>query len=80
MRTCVRSFRRGTRRKTIGDVVDGLYDVGIGHVLVVDGHSEDDIREIARVQPERIVVDRRKLIAILNSCRIPIAEPVASPG
>lgn len=28
----------------------GLYDVGIGHILVVDGHSEDDTREIARAQ------------------------------
>ncbi|MXR21048.1 S-layer glycoprotein N-glycosyltransferase AglJ [Halobacterium bonnevillei] len=33
--------------KTIADVVEGLYDVGVGHVLVVDGHSEDETRQIA---------------------------------
>jgi len=33
--------------KTIADVIDGLYDVGIGHVLVVDGNSEDETREVA---------------------------------
>jgi len=32
---------------TIADVVDGLYDVGIGHVLVVDGNSSDDTPAIA---------------------------------
>ncbi|MDH5021372.1 S-layer glycoprotein N-glycosyltransferase AglJ [Halobacterium rubrum] len=32
---------------TIADVIDGLYDVGVGHVLVVDGNSSDDTREIA---------------------------------
>jgi len=34
--------------KTIGEVVDGLYAVGVGHVLVVDGHSTDGTDEIAR--------------------------------
>ncbi|MCG1003029.1 MULTISPECIES: S-layer glycoprotein N-glycosyltransferase AglJ [Halobacterium] len=41
--------------KTIGDVVDGLYDVGIGHVLVVDGHSEDDTRDIAREHDAEVI-------------------------
>ena len=41
--------------KTIADVIDGLYDVGIGHVLVVDGHSEDDTRDIAEGQDAEVV-------------------------
>jgi glycosyltransferase (TIGR04182 family) len=32
---------------TIADVIDGLYDAGVGHVLVVDGNSTDDTAEIA---------------------------------
>lgn len=41
--------------KTIGDVVDGLYDVGVGNVLVVDGHSTDDTREIAAEHDAEVV-------------------------
>ncbi|MFC3476369.1 S-layer glycoprotein N-glycosyltransferase AglJ [Halobacterium litoreum] len=40
---------------TIGDVVGGLYDVGIESVLVVDGHSTDDTREIAEEHGARVV-------------------------
>jgi dolichol-phosphate mannosyltransferase len=41
--------------RTIGDVVDGLFDVGIEHVLVVDGHSTDDTADIARERGARVV-------------------------
>jgi dolichol-phosphate mannosyltransferase len=41
--------------RTIGDVVEGLHDVGIGNVLVVDGHSTDDTAEIAREKGARVV-------------------------
>jgi dolichol-phosphate mannosyltransferase len=34
--------------ETIGEVVDGFRQDGFGHVLVVDGHSEDETRSIAR--------------------------------
>jgi len=40
---------------TIADVVDGLYDVGVGHVLVVDGNSSDDTREIAAEHGAEVV-------------------------
>ena len=32
---------------TVADVVEGLYEVGVGRVLVVDGNSSDDTRRIA---------------------------------
>ncbi|AHG04079.1 glycosyl transferase [Halobacterium sp. DL1] len=41
--------------RTIGDVVDGLHDVGIEHVLVVDGHSTDDTTEIAEDHGARVI-------------------------
>jgi glycosyltransferase (TIGR04182 family) len=41
--------------KTIADVVDGLYDAGVGHVLVVDGHSDDDTREIATESDAEVI-------------------------
>ncbi|NIB99445.1 S-layer glycoprotein N-glycosyltransferase AglJ [Halobacterium sp. R2-5] len=40
---------------TIADVIDGLYDVGIGHVLVVDGHSEDDTADIAEDHDAEVI-------------------------
>ncbi|MDL0129573.1 S-layer glycoprotein N-glycosyltransferase AglJ [Halobacterium salinarum] len=40
---------------TIADVVDGLYDVGIGRVLVVDGNSGDDTPEIAEDHGAEVV-------------------------
>lgn len=39
------SPHQNERLLTIGEVIDGLYDVGVGHVLVVDGHSDHDTRE-----------------------------------
>jgi glycosyltransferase (TIGR04182 family) len=41
--------------KTVGEVIDGLYDVGIGHVLVVDGHSTDDTKEIAQEHDAEVI-------------------------
>jgi glycosyltransferase (TIGR04182 family) len=40
---------------TIGDVVGGLHDAGIEHVLVVDGHSTDDTPDIARERGARVI-------------------------
>ena len=40
---------------TIGDVIDGLAEQGLTNVLVVDGHSTDDTREIARDHAARVV-------------------------
>jgi glycosyltransferase (TIGR04182 family) len=40
---------------TIGEVIDGLYDVGIGHVLVVDGHSTDETPNIAREHDAEVI-------------------------
>jgi len=40
---------------TIADVVDGLYEVGIGHVLVVDGNSTDDTKTIAAEHGAEVV-------------------------
>lgn len=40
---------------TIGDVVDGFHEHGLRNVLVVDGHSTDDTREIARDHGARVV-------------------------
>jgi len=40
---------------TIGDVIDGLHEQGLTDVLVVDGHSTDDTREIARERGARVV-------------------------
>ena len=40
---------------TIVDVVDGLFDVGVGHVLVVDGNSSDDTTEIAAEHGAEVV-------------------------
>jgi dolichol-phosphate mannosyltransferase len=34
--------------ETIGDVIQGLHDLGLDDVLVMDGGSSDDTREIAR--------------------------------
>ncbi|CAM3034373.1 S-layer glycoprotein N-glycosyltransferase AglJ [Halobacterium salinarum] len=41
--------------KTIGNVVDGLRDAGVDNVLVVDGHSRDQTREIARDKGARVI-------------------------
>ncbi|MFC7165966.1 S-layer glycoprotein N-glycosyltransferase AglJ [Halospeciosus flavus] len=41
--------------ETIGDVVDDFRDHGFDNILVVDGHSTDDTREIAREHGARVV-------------------------
>jgi dolichol-phosphate mannosyltransferase len=41
--------------ETIGNVVDGFRREGFEHVLVVDGHSEDETRSIARDHGARVV-------------------------
>ncbi|ARS90683.1 S-layer glycoprotein N-glycosyltransferase AglJ [Natrarchaeobaculum aegyptiacum] len=41
---------------TIGDVIDGFHDEGYTNVLVVDGGSEDDTREIARDRGAEVFV------------------------
>jgi dolichol-phosphate mannosyltransferase len=41
--------------ETIGDVIDGLAEQGLENVLVVDGHSSDDTREIARERGARVI-------------------------
>ena len=40
---------------TIADVIDGLYEVGVGHVLVVDGNSGDDTPAIAEEHGAEVV-------------------------
>jgi dolichol-phosphate mannosyltransferase len=40
---------------TIADVIDGLFDVGVGHVLVVDGNSGDDTPAIAEDHDAEVV-------------------------
>jgi len=40
---------------TIADVIDGLYEVGVGHVLVVDGNSGDDTSQIAEEHGAEVV-------------------------
>jgi dolichol-phosphate mannosyltransferase len=40
---------------TIGDVIDGFHEQGLGNVLVVDGHSTDGTREIAREHGARVI-------------------------
>jgi len=40
---------------TIADVIDGLYEVGVGHVLVVDGNSRDDTPKIAADRGAEVV-------------------------
>jgi glycosyltransferase (TIGR04182 family) len=40
---------------TIGEVIDGFREQGFEHVLVVDGHSSDGTREIAREHGARVV-------------------------
>ena len=41
--------------ETIGEVVDGFLEAGFEHVLVVDGHSTDGTREVAREHGARVV-------------------------
>jgi len=41
--------------ETVGDVIDGLREQGLENVLVVDGHSTDETREIARDHGARVV-------------------------
>jgi len=41
--------------ETIGGVVDGFLAAGFEHVLVVDGHSTDGTREVARDHGARVV-------------------------
>ncbi|WP_232688569.1 S-layer glycoprotein N-glycosyltransferase AglJ [Halobacterium zhouii] len=41
--------------RTIGDVVGGLHDAGVGSVLVVDGHSTDDTADVAREAGARVI-------------------------
>lgn len=41
---------------TIGEVVSGLYDEGLENVLVIDGHSTDETREIAAEHGARVVL------------------------
>jgi dolichol-phosphate mannosyltransferase len=40
---------------TIGDVIDGFRERGFGNLLVVDGHSTDGTRELARKHGARVV-------------------------
>jgi dolichol-phosphate mannosyltransferase len=40
---------------TIGDVVDGFRAAGFEHVLVVDGHSTDGTRDVARDHGARVI-------------------------
>lgn len=41
--------------ETIGEVVDGFHEEGFENVLVVDGHSTDGTREVAREHGARVV-------------------------
>ncbi|WP_135820708.1 S-layer glycoprotein N-glycosyltransferase AglJ [Halostella litorea] len=41
---------------TIGEVIDGFHEQGLDNVLVVDGDSSDDTREIAEARGARVVV------------------------
>ena len=41
--------------ETVGGVVDGFLAAGFEHVLVVDGHSTDGTREVARDHGARVV-------------------------
>jgi glycosyltransferase (TIGR04182 family) len=41
--------------ETIGEVVDGFREAGFEHVLVVDGHSTDGTRDIAREHGARVI-------------------------
>jgi glycosyltransferase (TIGR04182 family) len=40
---------------TIGEVIDGFRERGFQNVLVVDGHSTDDTREVAREHGARVI-------------------------
>ncbi|MDL0136577.1 S-layer glycoprotein N-glycosyltransferase AglJ [Halobacterium salinarum] len=40
---------------TIADVIDGLFEVGVGHVLVVDGNSADDTAAVAAEHGAEVV-------------------------
>ena len=42
--------------ETIGGVVDGLQEAGIGHVLVVDGRSDDGTQDIAEQHGADVVI------------------------
>jgi glycosyltransferase (TIGR04182 family) len=42
--------------ETIGTVIDGFREVGFEHILVVDGDSEDDTRDIARDHGADVIV------------------------
>ncbi|MFD1562765.1 S-layer glycoprotein N-glycosyltransferase AglJ [Haloarchaeobius amylolyticus] len=41
---------------TIGDVIEGFYEQGYTNVVVIDGDSEDDTREIAREHGAEVLV------------------------
>ena len=41
--------------ETIGSVIDGLHEVGLENILVVDGHSTDDTVEIAEAAGARVM-------------------------
>ena len=41
--------------ETVGEVVDGFQEAGFDDVLVVDGHSTDGTREVARDHGARVV-------------------------
>ncbi|MFA9417881.1 S-layer glycoprotein N-glycosyltransferase AglJ [Natrinema sp. HArc-T2] len=41
---------------TIGDVIEGFYEQGYTNVVVIDGDSEDDTREIARDHGAEVLV------------------------
>jgi glycosyltransferase (TIGR04182 family) len=42
--------------ETIGTVIDGFREAGFDHILVVDGDSEDDTRDIARDHGADVIV------------------------
>ncbi|RQH01745.1 S-layer glycoprotein N-glycosyltransferase AglJ [Natrarchaeobius oligotrophus] len=41
---------------TIGDVIDGFYEQGYANVVIVDGNSDDDTREIASDRGAQVLV------------------------
>ncbi|NOY11051.1 MAG: glycosyltransferase, partial [Archaeoglobi archaeon] len=46
--------------ESIGDVIDGFRKLGYDNILVIDGHSTDRTREIAREKGAEVVVQSGK--------------------